>query len=731
MLTTSQVSDDVTVTVQASYTHEGVTRTATKAVTIVDVPVPVTLSSLSISGDNSVNENSSAGYTATATFSDGSTQTVTGSAIWSENSSYASINSSGVLTTSQVSDDVTVSVQASYTHEAVTRTATKAVTIADVPVPVTLSSLSISGDNSVNENSSAGYTATATFSDGSTQTITGSSNWSDDSIHASINSSGVLTTYEVSDDVTVTIQASYTHEGVTQTATKAVTIINVTAPVTVILSSLSISGDDSVNENSSAGYTATATFSDGSTQTVTGSAIWSENSSYASINSSGVLTTSQVTGDVTVTIQAIYTYEGVTKTATMVATIIHVPESNLPPNTPTILYPENGQYDVETPLDIITEPFSDQDNGAHSKSQWQISEQIDFSTLVVDITSDNYLTTFPVPHMVLKSDRTYYARVRFYDFYDTASDWSTPVEFTTTYFVEDLNSNGIPDAHEVDDTVDLNLDGTPDNDQPEIIKCVQTIDGSTHVGVEKTSDAIIQIQALEMIDPDTIPDTANRPENVIFGLVSYRLLVNPPGATVTVKIYFSEEIFGSDTFFKYDTINGWFDYSEHTTFNDDGHSVTLELKDGGHGDSDGLANGVIIDPIGIADSGGSSYTVTGSSGGGGGGCFIATAAFGSKFEKHVRLLRRFRDIYLMPSKIGRVFVNAYYKYSPPVADFIADHDTLRATVRWSLIPLIGLSWMLLHLGIAPTLLMLLLMSFTMLICYRRKASKGGEQTTLS
>jgi hypothetical protein len=472
-----------------------------------------------------------------------------------------------------------------------------------------------------------------------------------------------------------------------------------------------------VNENSSASYTATAFFSDGSTQTVTGSANWSEDSSYASINSNGVLASSEVSSDVTITIQASYTYEGVTETERKIATIIDVPESNLAPSTPTIVYPEDGQYEVETPLDIITEPFSDSDNDAHSKSQWQISEQSDFSTLVVDITSDNYLTTFPVPHMVLKSDRTYYVRVRFYDFYFKASDWSHSVEFTTTYFVEDLNSNGIPDANEVDDTVDLNLDGIPDNNQPEIIKCVQAVDGSAYIGVEKTSDSISQIQALEMIDIDTIPDTANMPDDFIFGLISYRLLVNQPGATVTVRIYFSGEIFDSDTFFKYDTINGWYDYSEHTTFNDDGQSVTLELKDGGHGDSDGLANGVILDPGGIA-SAGSTYTESGGSGGGG-GCFIATAAYGSKFEKHVQLLRRFRDIYLMPYKIGRAFVSAYYRYSPPVADFIANHDILRMMVRCTLLPLVGLSWMLLHLGIAPTLLMLLLMSFTMLICYRK------------
>jgi hypothetical protein len=103
-------------------------------------------------------------------------------------------------------------------------------------------------------------------------------------------------------------------------------------------------------------------------------------------------------------------------------------------------------------------------------------------------------------------------------------------------------------------------------------------------------------------------------------------------------------------------------------------------------------------------------TIVQSSGGsGGGGCFIATAAFGSKFEKQVQLLRRCRDLYLMPHTIGRVFVRVYYRYSPPMADFIASHNILRMMVRWSLSPLIGLSWMLLHLGLTPTLLLIILM----------------------
>ncbi|MBW2540208.1 MAG: hypothetical protein JRE27_11465 [Deltaproteobacteria bacterium] len=112
-----------------------------------------------------------------------------------------------------------------------------------------------------------------------------------------------------------------------------------------------------------------------------------------------------------------------------------------------------------------------------------------------------------------------------------------------------------------------------------------------------------------------------------------------------------------------------------------------------------------------------------SGGGGGGGCFIATAAFGSKFEKHVRLLRRFRDIYLIPHNVGRAFVKAYYRYSPPVANVIAQRPPLRAMVRWSLLPLVGLSWMLLNLGVASTLLLLILMISTPMVYFRKQRAR--------
>lgn len=72
-------------------------------------------------------------------------------------------------------------------------------------------------------------------------------------------------------------------------------------------------------------------------------------------------------------------------------------------------------------------------------------------------------------------------------------------------------------------------------------------------------------------------------------------------------------------------------------------------------------------------------------------CFIATAAYGSPLHPRVAALRLFRDRYMLTNIPGRFFVKVYYRLSPPLANFISHHDTVRSLSRIMLHPLVWLA----------------------------------------
>lgn len=88
-------------------------------------------------------------------------------------------------------------------------------------------------------------------------------------------------------------------------------------------------------------------------------------------------------------------------------------------------------------------------------------------------------------------------------------------------------------------------------------------------------------------------------------------------------------------------------------------------------------------------------------GSGSSGCFIATATFGSPMAGKIIVLKKFRDRVLMTNAAGRFFVRFYYR---------GRHDILRTMTRWSILPLVGGSWMALKFDSASTLGLFLLLS---------------------
>lgn len=87
-------------------------------------------------------------------------------------------------------------------------------------------------------------------------------------------------------------------------------------------------------------------------------------------------------------------------------------------------------------------------------------------------------------------------------------------------------------------------------------------------------------------------------------------------------------------------------------------------------------------------------------------CFISTAAFGSDMAPEVSLFRKFRNEFLLNNSLGKQFVKYYYLYSPPLANFIAQSDYLKAMARMFLYPLLVFSYLSLNYGILVALLSL-------------------------
>ncbi|OGU14423.1 MAG: hypothetical protein A2076_16820 [Geobacteraceae bacterium GWC2_53_11] len=237
---------------------------------------------------------------------------------------------------------------------------------------------------------------------------------------------------------------------------------------------------------------------------------------------------------------------------------------------------------------------------------------------------------------------------------------------------------------------------TDSNGAQSILNLVGT--GST-VSVTLAGGSSGTVTSFGALAQTQLPLTSKPSNLTISNAAQMRIDGVTPNATVTINIAF-DSLPANPVFYK---IVG----STWTAFTPivSGNIITYDVVDNGAFDSDPTA-GVIVDPVVVGTTsttggtgGGTGGNTTGngsvapatvSSGSSNSGCFIATAAYGSYLDPHVKILRNFRDDVLLQSRIGTSFVKFYYKHSPPIADYIAQHETLRTIFRLLLTPVIVL-----------------------------------------
>ena len=112
-------------------------------------------------------------------------------------------------------------------------------------------------------------------------------------------------------------------------------------------------------------------------------------------------------------------------------------------------------------------------------------------------------------------------------------------------------------------------------------------------------------------------------------------------------------------------------------------------------------------------------------------CFIATAAYGTPMAEEIQILRKFRDEYLLTNPLGQAVVDLYYKFSPPIAEFITEHPSLKPIVRAGLVPAVAMSTIAVNTSLlekAAIIGLLVLVSVALVVWATRRRGRGPQYT---
>lgn len=247
----------------------------------------------------------------------------------------------------------------------------------------------------------------------------------------------------------------------------------------------------------------------------------------------------------------------------------------------------------------VSGSYSDPNGDALHASQWQISTEQHFATLVIDRTIPD-ATTFIVPTGALESGKTYWIRTRHSDKTGIPSIWSEPKSFTArSANPNDTDANGTDDRFQVFGSADANSNGVKDTDEG-LCNLLDSVNGNI-IGIGTTRGMTECLTSVGMND-STIYAKLSPAQSLPYGMFTFAirgLPVDPANpATATVSIHFPDAVPANSQWFKYDESTGEF-AAFQGTYRIEGRTAFVTLRDGGPEDADGVVNGVILDPSGF------------------------------------------------------------------------------------------------------------------------------------
>ena len=279
---------------------------------------PATLSAITVApASPAIAAGTTLPFTATGLFSDGSTQVLTTSVSWgSSTPSTATINSAGLA--------------AGLAPGSTTITATLGSVVSNSAV-LTVSTAVLTGItvNPANPTAPVGsiqqFTASGTFSDGSTQDVTGIVQWASSNISVASTSNATGSAGLTTCIATGSSSISATSGSITASTT--LTVSNAT------LVSITVNPPGpSIGSGTTQQFIATGTFTDGSTQNLTTSVTWSSSNSVVVVVNSNALATSLTTGTATITAAL----GGISGSALLTVTTASVVSITVSPSTTAI-----------------------------------------------------------------------------------------------------------------------------------------------------------------------------------------------------------------------------------------------------------------------------------------------------------------------------------------------------------------------------------------------------------